>query len=64
MKRAEDDIIFKSDNNSLNESNSKNESRSSNDSDNKGEEINEKDENLIGPINKQIIEVDNYYFKI
>ena len=67
MKRAEDDVIFKSDNDSLNESNSKNESRSSNDSDNKGEEIkeiNEKDENLIGPINKQIIEDDNYYFKI
>ena len=67
MKRAEDDVIFKSDNDSLNESNSKNESRSSNDSDNKREEIkeiNEKDENLIGPINKQIIEDDNYYFKI
>jgi len=64
MKRADADTLLKIENESLNERKSKNSSRSSNQSEIKIEEISEKDDNSIEANNKQIIEDDNYYFKI
>ena len=67
MKRAEADALIKGENGNENENKSKNDSGSPNENEIKCEEIkdiSEGDENSIEPINEQIIEDDNYYFKI